>query len=163
MTYALAPIDDRFFDEAPIVIPASLELAATPDQVWEALGSDAMWSWAPIIDQLVWTTPRPQSEGAIRRLRLFKAVTIEEEFYRWDAGRRATFRVTHQSRQLFDGLAEDFLLEPGAGGGTRLTWTMAIAPRGLPGAAAVGKLGPVLAKGNALAMGGIRRILAGSA
>ena len=36
----------------------------------------------------------PQTVGAIRRLRLFKAVTIEEEFYRWDVGRRATFRVT---------------------------------------------------------------------
>ena len=160
MTYMLQPVDDAFFETAPIVIPASVELDASPDQVWEALGSDAMWSWAPIIDQLVWTTGRPQTVGAIRRLRLFKAVTIEEEFYRWDVGRRATFRVVAQSRRMFDGLAEDFLLEPAAGGGTRLTWTMAVAPRGLPGAAAAGRvLGPALARGNALAIGGIRKIL----
>jgi hypothetical protein len=159
MTYTLPPIDDRFFEEAPIVVPATVELDASPGQVWEALGSDAMWSWAPIIDQLVWVTPRPQSTGAIRRLRMFKVNTIEEEFYRWEEGRRATFRVTRQTRRLLDGLAEDFLLEPSAGGGTRLTWTMAIAPRGLPGAAAVGKLAPVLAKGNAAAIGGIRKIL----
>ena len=157
MTYTLKPIDDAFFETAPIVIPATVELRAAPDQVWEALGSDAMWSWAPIIDQLVWTTGRPQTVGAIRRLRLFKAVTIEEEFYRWDVGRRATFRVTHQSRQMFDGLAEDFLLEPSAGGSTRLTWTMAMAPRGLPGAP--GFVIPALARGNALAIGGIRKIL----
>ncbi|MCW2984172.1 MAG: polyketide cyclase [Conexibacter sp.] len=159
MTYTLPPIDDRFFEEAPIVVPATVELDASPAQVWEALGSDAMWSWAPIIDQLTWVTPRPQSTGAIRRLRMFKVNTIEEEFYRWEEGRRATFRVTRQTRRLLDGLAEDFLLEPSAGGGTRLTWTMAIAPRGLPGAAAVGKLAPVLAKGNAAAIGGIRKIL----
>jgi hypothetical protein len=160
MTYTLKPIDDAFFQTVPIVIPAVLEFDAPVEQVWDALGSDAMWSWAPVIDQLVWTTGRPQTVGAIRRLRLFKAVTIEEEFYRWDVGRRATFRVTHQSRRMFDGLAEDFLLEPSAGGGTRLTWTMAIAPRGLPGAAGVGRvLGPALARGNALAIGGIKKNL----
>jgi hypothetical protein len=160
MPYALDPIDDRFFEQAPIVIPATVQLAATPEQVWEALGSDAMWSWAPIIDQLVWVTPRPQAAGAIRRLRLLKFVTIEEEFYRWEAPHRATFRVTEQSRRVFGGLAEDFLLEPSANG-TSLTWTMALAPR-LPGAAAAGGMAPAraLARGNALALGGIRTILA---
>ena len=158
MAYTLPETGDRFFEEAPIVIPATIDLAATPEQVWEALGSDEMWSWAPIIDQLTWLTPRPQVEGATRRLRLLKGVTIEERFYRWDAPHRATFAVTHQSRRLFDGLAEDFLLEPSARG-TRLTWTMAVAPRGLPGAAAVGRLAPVLGKGNAVAIGGIVKIL----
>ena len=157
MAYTLELVDDTFFSTAPLVVPAVLELDAPPARVWDALGSDAMWSWAPIIDQLVWTTGRPQTVGAIRRLRLFKAVTIEEEFYRWDVGRRATFRVVEQSRRLFDGLAEDFLLEPSAGGGTRLTWTMAMAPRGLPGAPKF--LIPALARGNALAIGGIKKIL----
>jgi hypothetical protein len=157
MTYMLKPIDDAFFEDAPIVIPASVDLAATPDRVWEVLGSDDMWSWAPIIDQVRWATPPPLAAGAIRYLRLFKAVTLEEEFYRWDVGRRATFRVTRQSRRLYHGLAEDFLLEPVAGGGTRLTWTMAVAPRGLPGAP--GFLIPALARGNALAIGGIKKLL----
>jgi hypothetical protein len=156
MTYALDPVDDAFFTDAPIVVPATVELAATPEQVWEALGSDEMWSWAPIIDQLTWRTPRPQSAGAIRHLRLAKFVTIEEEFYRWDAPHRATFRVTQQSRRMFDGLAEDFLVEPSATG-SRLTWTMAVAPRGVPRAA--GKLAPALSAGNALAIGGIKKIL----
>ena len=157
MTYKLPEVDDAFFEEAPLVIPATVKLDATPSQVWEALGSDAMWSWAPIIDQLVWITPRPQQAGAVRRLRLLKVNTIEEEFFRWEPERRATFRVTRQSRKMLDGLAEDFLLEPDAGGGTSLTWTMAIAPRGLPAPPKV--LVPALAKGNAAAIGGIRKIL----
>ncbi|HEV7751074.1 MAG TPA: SRPBCC family protein [Baekduia sp.] len=156
MTYALPEIDDRFLIDAPLVVPAIVELAATPEQVWEALGSDAMWSWVPIIDQLEWITPRPQAPGAIRRLRLLKAVTIEEQFYRWEAPHRATFRVTQQSRRLFDGLAEDFLVEA-TPGGSRLTWTMAVAPRRLPAGAA--RLVPALVKGNAAAIGGIRKIL----
>src|SRR3954451_8922753 len=121
MTYTLPPVDDAFFTDAPIVVPATVELDAPPTRVWEALGSDAMWSWAPIIDQLAWITPRPQAPGAIRRLRLLRAVTIEEEFYRWDAPHRATFRVTRQSRRLFDGLAEDFVVEA-TPSGARLTW-----------------------------------------
>src|SRR4051794_38460636 len=160
MTYQLPEIDDTFFEDAPLVVPATVRLDATPAQVWEALGSDEMWSWAPIVDQLTWITPRPQAAGAVRRLRLLKVNTIEEEFYRWDADAptpRATFRVTAQSRRMLDGLAEDFLLEPQAGGGTTLTWTMAVAPRRLPAPPAM--LLPALSKANAAAIGGIRTIL----
>jgi hypothetical protein len=158
MAYELPLIDDAFFATAPIVVAAPVELDAPPARVWEALGGDAMWSWAPIVDQLVWLTPRPQSAGAVRRLRLLKVNTIEEEFYRWEEGHRATFRVTRQSRRLLNGLAEDFLVEPLAGGArTRLTWTMAIAPRGMP--APPKALLPALVKGNALAIGGIKKIL----
>jgi hypothetical protein len=157
MAYKLKPADDAFLTDAPLVVPAVVELDATAEQVWDALGSEAMWSWAPIIDQVTWITPRPHAAGATRRLRLLKAVTIEEEFYRWDVGRRATFRVTQQTRRLFDGLVEDFLLEPGTGGGTRLTWTMAMAPRGLP--APPKALLSALIKGNAAAIGGLRKIL----
>jgi hypothetical protein len=157
MAYKLKPVGDAFLTDAPLVVPAVVELDATAEQVWDALGSEAMWSWTPIIDQVTWITPRPHAAGATRRLRLFKSVTIEEEFYRWDVGQRATFRVTQLTRRLYHGLAEDFLLEPGTGGGTRLTWTMAMAPRGLP--APPKALLPALIKGNAAAIGGIRKIL----
>lgn len=155
MPYALDPVDDRFFEEAPLVIPATVELAAAPEQVWEALGSDRMWSWVPALDRLRWTTPH--GPGAIRMLRIGRLVTVEEEFYRWEPARRATFRVVRQSRRVLGGLAEDFLLEPTAAG-TRLTWTMALRPR-LPGAAALAPLTPLLAKGNAAGLAGIRKIL----
>jgi hypothetical protein len=141
------------------VIPAVVELDAPPARVWEVLGSDAMWSWAPIIDDVRWSSPLPRTAGAVRYLKLFGLVTLEEEFYRWDdTALRATFRVTQQSRRVFAGLAEDFLVEPGAGGtGSRLTWTMAVAPRGLP--APPKALIPVLAQGNAAAIAGIKTLL----
>jgi hypothetical protein len=158
MAYMLPPIDDAFFESAPLVVPAVVDLDAPPARVWEVLGSDDMWSWAPIIDQLVWLTSRPQTVGATRRLRLLKVNTIEEEFYRWDENRRATFRVTQQTRPLLNGLAEDFLLDPLDGGArTRLTWTMAIALKGVP--APPKALVPALVKGNAAAIGGIRTLL----
>jgi hypothetical protein len=158
MAYALKPIGDEWFHEAPLVIPAAVELDAPADRVWEALGSDAMWSWAPIIDRVQWTTPRPHAAGSIRRLRLLGLNTIEEEFYRWDVGRRATFRVTFQTRRMFDGLAEDFLLEPlRDGAATRLTWTMAQGLRGVP--APPRAVLPLLVKANTTAIAGIRKIL----
>ncbi len=158
MAYALKPIDDAWFREAPLVVPATVQLDAPVERVWDALGSDAMWSWAPIIDQVRWITPRPHAAGSIRRLRLLGLNVIEEEFYRWDAGQRATFRVTHQTRPMLEGLAEDFVLEPLHGGArTSLTWTMAIGLRGLP--APPRALVPLLAKANAAAIGGIRTIL----
>lgn len=157
MAYALKPIGDEWFQQAPLVVPATVSLDAPVERVWEALGSDAMWSWAPIIDQVEWITPRPHAAGSIRRLRLLKVNTIEEDFYRWETNRRATFRVTHQTRPMLDGLAEDFVLEPTPGGGTSLTWTMAIGLKGAPAPPAF--LKPALVKGNTVAIGGIKTIL----
>jgi hypothetical protein len=156
MAYTLELVDDQFFSAAPLVVPAPIELDAPPARVWEALGSDRMWSWAPIIDRVRWLTPH--GVGSVRRLRLLKVNTIEEEFYRWDEGVRATFRVVAQTRPLLKGLAEDFLLEPLDGGArTRLTWTMAIALNGVP--APPRALLPGLVKGNTAAISGIKKIL----
>ncbi len=156
-SYALRPVDDAFLDDAKLVIRSSVDLTASPSQVWEALGSDRMWSWLPLIDRLEWLTPRPHEAGCVRRLRLGRFLTVDEEFYRWDVDRRATFRVTAQSRNLLDGLIEDFLLDP-SGDGTRLTWTMALTPRrgrSLP----LGLLAPLLRPGNTVAIGGIKTLL----
>jgi uncharacterized protein YndB with AHSA1/START domain len=153
MPHALTPVDDTFFQTAPIVIPSVVELDAPPERVWEALGSDRMWSWFGGIDQLQWLTPH--GAGAIRRLRLAKLTTIDEEFYRWEAPHRATFRVTQTTRPLLNGLAEDFVLEEVPGGRTKLTWTMALDAK-LPGAQL---LKPVLTRGNQQAIAGIKKIL----
>jgi hypothetical protein len=157
MTYALDPIDDTFFDTAPIVVPATIELDAPPQRVWDALGSDAMWSWAPVIDRLQWMTPL--NGVPVRRLRLAGLATIEEEFYRWEEPYRATFRVTRSTRPLLHGLAEDFVLEALPGGRTRLTWTMALAPKGPVGPVLGRALARLIAPGNAIGIAGLRKIL----
>lgn len=157
--HPVRPVDDSFFETAPLVIPVTVELAAAPAQVWEALGSDRMWSWLPLLDRLRWLTPRPLTQGAVRVLRVARLFTIEEHFYRWEDERRATFHVTSSTRPVLDALAEDFVLEPLPGGGTRLTWTMAVAPKpAVPGWLA-GLLVPLLKPGNKLAIAGIRKIL----
>jgi hypothetical protein len=155
--YPLRHVDDEFLKDAPLVVRSSVQLDAQPPAVWEALGSDEMWSWLPVIDRLAWQSPKPYSAGSIRRLRIGKFVTLDEEFYRWDVEQRATFRVFGQSRQVLDALIEDFALVPKAGG-TELTWTMAASPlkgSGLP----LGLLAPLLRPGNTFAIAGIKKIL----
>jgi carbon monoxide dehydrogenase subunit G len=158
--HPVSPVDDSFFTTAPLVIPVTVDLAATPAQVWEALGSDRMWSWLPVLDRLRWLTPRPLTKGAVRVLRIARLFSVEEHFYRWDEERRATFHVTSATRPVLNALAEDFLLEP-IPTGTRLTWTMALDPK-LPGARLFGRLlVPLLKPGNKFAIAGLRKILPG--
>jgi carbon monoxide dehydrogenase subunit G len=155
--YPLRHVDDSFLEEAPIVVRSTVSLDASPSEVWRVLGSDEMWSWFPVIDRLEWRSPEPKGPGSIRRLRLARLITVDEEFYRWDVDERATFRVVGQSRRMLDGLIEDFLLTP-TGRGTDLTWTMAVSPlkgRGLP----LAPLGPLLRPGNTAVIGGIRKLL----
>jgi carbon monoxide dehydrogenase subunit G len=156
-THPVRPVDDSFFQTAPLVIPVTVELDASPADVWEALGSDRMWSWMPILDQLRWLTPRPHAQGAVRVLRIAKLFTVEEHFYRWEDERRATFHVTSATRPLLSALAEDFVVEPTATG-TRLTWIMAVEPK-LPGRRFLRYLVPLLKPGNKFALAGIKKIL----
>jgi hypothetical protein len=158
VTHPVHPVDDSVFETAALVIPVTVDFDAPPAAVWEALGSDAMWSWFPPLDRLRWLTSRPHAAGAVRVLRVARLFTIEEHFYRWEEGRRATFHVVASTRPVLDALAEDFVLEPTATG-TRLTWTMALDPK-LPGARLLGRLlVPLLRRGNRLAIAGLRKIL----
>ena len=159
MTYPAQADGDDIFETAPLVIPATVELDATPAAVWEALGSDAMWSWFPPLDRLRWLSARPLGEGAVRTIRVTRLFTLEEHFYRWEEERRATFHVVGVTRPVLSALAEDFLLEPLPGDRTRLTWTFALDPR-LPGARLLGRVaGPLLRAGNRSMIAGIRKIL----
>jgi len=118
-----------------------------------------MWSWFAPLDRLRWLTARPLGEGAVRTIRAARLFTLEEHFYRWEEGRRATFHVVGVTRPVLNALAEDFFVEPTASGGTRLTWTFALDPK-LPGARLLGRLAaPLLRAGNRSMISGIRKIL----
>ena len=127
MPRQLAPIDDNFFDTAGLVVGATIDLPHSPEQVWTALGSDAMGSWMSVLDQATWHSPRPLTVGARRSVRLLRLITLHEEYYRWDeTQRRSTFRVTDINFPIVTGWAEDMHAAPLPDGGTRLSWTMAI-------------------------------------
>lgn len=159
MSRSLAPIGDEFLATAPLVLSAHLDLPHPPEQVWDALGSDEMGSWMGILDRATWHSARPLTVGARRSVRLARLITLQEEFYRWDAPHRATFRVTAINLPLVSGWAEDFLVEPGTDGGTRLTWTMAIDNRLLRLVRIPRRLRPPVVSACRAMMAGIATIL----
>ncbi|MFD6104279.1 SRPBCC family protein [Nocardia salmonicida] len=159
MARTLAPIGDEFLTTASLILSAHLDLPHTPEQVWEALGSDGMGSWMAILDRVTWHSPRPFAVGARRSARLARLITLHEQYYRWDAPRRASFRVTAINFPLVRGWAEDFLVEPHAGGGTRLTWTMAIDNRFLRLVRIPRRLRPAVESACRTMMAGIITIL----
>lgn len=155
--HSLRLVDDSFLETAPIVVHAEVDLDASAESVWRVLESDLMWSWFAGIDRLRWLSPRPLTQNCVRRLRIAHLLEVEEEFYRWEPNRRATFRVTRATLPVLSALVEDFLLTE-HGSRTRLTWTMAIEPsRGstLP----LGLLAPLLRPGNTRMLEGIRGLI----
>ncbi|HEX4247584.1 MAG TPA: SRPBCC family protein [Pseudonocardia sp.] len=122
----LPPIDDAFLTEAPFILNASLTVPQSPEQVWQVCIGDELGSWVAMLDQARWHTPRPLGRGALRSVRLGRLVTILEEFYTWEEGRRQTFRVTEINLPVVRGWAEDIRLTPTSDGGTRLDYTIAI-------------------------------------
>ena len=125
--YTLSPADAALFDTAPHVFRYEKHYAATPEQVWESLQSDASLSaWGPTVTSLTWTCPRPFGVGATREVGLGPA-RVHERFFRWDEGRGYSFYVYESNAPLFKRFAEDYAVAPD-GAGTRFTWTVAVEP-----------------------------------
>jgi hypothetical protein len=124
------PVDESFFDSAPVRLSDTFEVARPAADVWaELTADDALW-WCRIIDELTWTSPRPFGAGTTRTVKSLKgANVINESFFRWDEGRRKSFYVVDASAPLFTRFAEDYLVEPGSDGACRFTWTIAYESR----------------------------------
>jgi hypothetical protein len=126
---ALPPVGDAFLAGAPLVLRASLTVPHDPGQVWRLCESGELGTWLAALDRARWLTPPPRGRGALRTVRLGRLVTIVEEFYRWEEGRRFTFRVTRISLPVVRGWVEDLRLTAAPGGGTRLDYTVALDSR----------------------------------
>ncbi|MGN6606572.1 MAG: SRPBCC family protein [Jatrophihabitans sp.] len=125
----LAPADADFFRTAPIVHRYPVELPVSPQQVWESLQSDASLAAWGLGIKLRWTSPRPFGVGTTREVVMPGGVmTLRERFFRWDEGSGFAFFVEQASRAVFTRFAEDYVVEPAAGG-ARFTWTIALEPR----------------------------------
>src|SRR4051812_24019881 len=109
MPRTLTPIDDTFLHTAGLALTASIDLPHSPEQVWEALTGDTMGSWMSVIDRSAWLSPHPRTAGARRTVRIARIVVLDEDYYRWEAPHRATFRVTGINLPVVSGWAEDFL------------------------------------------------------
>jgi hypothetical protein len=128
--HALQPADASIFTEAPIVYRFPVRLPVPPERVWESLTSErSLWDWDLGVRRLTWTSPRPFGVGTTREVVLpFGAMTVREEFFRWDEGKGYSFYVAETNRPLVEQFAEDYVVGPD-GDGSLFTWTIALAPK----------------------------------
>jgi hypothetical protein len=127
--YPLEPADAEFLDSAPHVFRYRKRFAATPEQVWESLISDAsLAAWGPSIKDVTWTSPRPFGAGTAREVAPAAGPRVRERYFRWDEGHSHAFYVYESTLPLFKRFAEDYVVERD-GSGTWFTWTMAIEPK----------------------------------
>lgn len=130
----------EFFDEAPARFVAEVEVAATPEEIFDAFEDAASWpAWALPIKHVEWTSPPPFGVGTTRTVTMIGGVG-KEVFIAWERGRRMAFRFTETSMPNTAAFAEDYQVTDLGNGRTRVRWIMAMEPTG-PSAAMLRVLG----------------------
>jgi len=120
------PVDEAFFESAPLRLRAGFEIAWPAEKVWEELCADTTLHWCRILQDVRWTSPRPFGVGTTREVKALRGANmLRERYFRWEEGRRHSFYVVESTGPLFRALAEDYLVEPRGAGACRFTWTIA--------------------------------------
>jgi|SRR5579875_902383 len=129
--YPLERPDFSTFTNASQVYRFPARFAASPERVWKSLVSDeSLKAWGLGVQDLRWTSPRPFGVGTTREVVLpLRAMTVREEFIRWDEGKGYSFYVREANRPGLRSFAENYEIEPD-GNGTLFTWTIALEPKG---------------------------------
>ncbi len=123
------PVDETFFEVAPMRLRAGFEIARPAAAVWAELTADDALHWCRILHDVSWTSPRPFGVGTTREVKaLWGANLLHEHYFLWEEGRRHCFYAVESSGPLFKSLAEDYLLEPRGADACRFTWTIAARP-----------------------------------
>lgn len=134
-----------FVDTAPYRFVSTVDLAVTPEQLFEVLADETSWPrWASVITKVTWTSPEPRGVGTTRTVDMRGGITGAEEFLAWEPFTRMAFRFNESSTGSISAFAEDYHVVPTAGG-CHLTWIMALKPNGLAGRFGLAAGKPVMA------------------
>jgi hypothetical protein len=130
--FTCQPVDETFFEQAPVILKASFEVVRPAQEVWDELVGEQSLAWCSILDGIVWTSPRPYGVGTTRTVTSLKGLNVlDERFFRWEEGRRKSFYAVRSTGPMFRRFAEDYLVEPVTDGSSRMTWTIAFEPQPL--------------------------------
>lgn len=128
--YPCEHVDVSFVETAPYRFTNSVDLAITPEQLFEVLADAESWPhWASVITNVTWTSPEPRGVGTTRIVEMRGGIVGDEEYLIWEPLRRMVFRFNQCSTRAVAAFAEDYRVEV-IPDGCRLTWTMAQKPAG---------------------------------
>ena len=83
------PVGLDYLESAPTVFTNSVDIALTPDQLFEVLARADTWSrWASVITDVEYTSPEPYGVGTTRVVTMRGGIVGDEEFLAWEPGRR---------------------------------------------------------------------------
>ncbi|WP_310785894.1 SRPBCC family protein [Mycobacterium sp. Z3061] len=121
-------VDLSFIETAPYCFRNSVDLAITPEQLFEVLGDAESWPrWAKVITKVTWTSPEPRGVGTTRVVEMRGGIVGDEEFIAWEPFTHMAFRFNECSTKAVAAFAEEYRVDV-IPGGCRLTWTMAQKP-----------------------------------
>ncbi|BBZ75607.1 hypothetical protein MANY_09440 [Mycolicibacterium anyangense] len=128
--YPCELVDLSFIQTARYRYSNSVDLAITPEQVFEVLEDAESWpQWAKVITKVTWTSPKPYGVGTTRTVDMLGGLVGDEEFLAWEPYRYLAFRFNTSSNKAVAAFAEEYRVEK-TPGGSRLTWTVAQKPNG---------------------------------
>jgi carbon monoxide dehydrogenase subunit G len=132
-THPCERVEVSFIDDAPFRFVSAVDLAITPEQLFEVLADAESWpQWATVITKVVWTSPEPRGVGTTRTVRMRGAIVGDEEFIAWEPFSHMAFRFNQSTSNAISAFAEDYRVVE-TPGGCHLTWVMAIKPSGIAG------------------------------
>jgi uncharacterized protein YndB with AHSA1/START domain len=148
-----------FTATAPLRITATREVGAAPDRVFEVLADAASWpEWFPGLSQARWTSDAPHGVGSTREVQV-GPLRVAEEFIVWEPGERIGFTFVSTNLPGTRAGVEVAELVPVRGGRTRVAYTMALEPVGVPARLAA-PLSPVARTAIGRGLAGLDRYLA---
>ena len=121
----------EFFKTAPACFEATVDVAATPEQIFEVFEDAHAWTvWALPIQNVEWTSPKPFGVGTTRTVSMMGGLVGEEEFIAWESGKRMAFRFARCSVGTIKAFAEDYTVTELGADRCRVRWVMAMEPAG---------------------------------
>lgn len=134
-------VDLGFIESAPFRFVSTVDLAITPEQLFEVLADAESWPhWATVITEVTWTSPEPRGVGTTRAVKMRGGIVGDEEFLAWEPYSHMAFRFNEASTGSIAAFAEDYRVVP-TPQGCHLTWVMAMKPHG-----AAARIGMTLGK-----------------
>lgn len=122
----------RFTATAPLRIAATREVGAGPDRVFATLADTSSWPrWFPGLDAARWTSQAPFGVGSTRVVEV-GPLEVEERFIVWEPQERFGFTFVATNLPGTRAGVELVELVPIRPGRTRVAYTMALEPVGLP-------------------------------
>ena len=128
--YPCERVDLSWIASAPFRFSNSVDLAITPEQLFEVLADAESWpQWAKAITRVTWTSPQPYGVGTTRTVDMRGGLVGDEEFLAWEPSTYMAFRFNSSSNKAVAAFAEEYQVVQ-TPGGCRLTWTVAQKPNG---------------------------------